>query len=263
MNREGLLHALHCQLLNTQEHTLPYRAWLLQLQEGNSQNIRMHAYFQRVINRNDKIHQRLIVAKDEVVVTEILDNANIMGGLTVWASQQVQEFVTPIWTNMSIKRNDDRQSSNLYSYEQLLAMFNHRTNIEIHNQNYYAISTTNLVPQLHQAVKQLANNVYQYYQEEQQRQRTRLDNEQVRRNKEAKYNLHDLDKVIEEDPYFSKAASKALLCECLEIGIKEEPLQYPSDTLRERLQYTLQRTEVKKSTIAGAGRQLCRHIRSH
>jgi hypothetical protein len=71
-----------------------------------------------------------------------------------------------------------------------------------------------------------------------------------------RYNISALDKTIGEDRYFSKASSRAVLSECLEIGIKSEPQLYPCSILRERLHYMLSRTVINTSTIVGAGNGL-------
>ena len=165
---------------------------------------------------------------------------------SMWQSQI--NYSSVVWTNKLSKHYKVACRGNLFSTSQLRVILNTANDVEYSNGLYYLIpyqESETLRKEFEQALENLAQNIFNI------QNRIKLDTHSSNQSSSSRLPPSPLDAILSTDKYFMKDESKETLIAFLQTGSNIDARIFPSQLLRNKLEYLLESTTVDESSVCG------------
>ena len=254
-----------------------YKQWLRTLkQESSPLATSLRKQLQDVY---DKAHTHNPVS--QWFNSSVFPDLHIPWRMTLWEMSSVDQYSSPVWTNHLDEDFKAPIQLTTHNYQQIVSLLRGSNDIELSSNHYYLLpsnTTTYLLIAFEEAITNLAKNIYEILQTSRQHQSspntnvtppcplvTNVDDLSISQDSSSlttpskshpffdssyrTYDLTALNETICNDRFFSLQSSRDILLHQLRVSTNVCRLQYPDLPIRQSLQYILERSIPKTSTI--------------
>ena len=241
-----------------------YKIWLQRLRSGcNTTSTALRDHIQAVHN-NAHIPTPSSLWFHPSAIQEL----HLPWRITLWEQSTDRQYSHPSWSNRLSSHHKAPSLPSCYNNAQLLCLLRGSNDIELSNKHYYLLPTTTtslLLISYEHALRNLATNMFNLFQTHRQQQLiSRPSSSDTSTSPHIPptpptnsffqptfrtYNLPSLNTTIVNDKYFQQKSSLDILLTQLKVSVNTTTTSYPSPPIRHCLNYLLERTMVKQSTI--------------